>query len=80
MPAVNGTDIKSRAARLRMAGTIRVADHLRNQVGKTHHILMESPTMGRTEQFTPVLFDQPRPEGQIVQARILSAAADHLAA
>ncbi|MGJ5619504.1 tRNA (N(6)-L-threonylcarbamoyladenosine(37)-C(2))-methylthiotransferase MtaB [Sulfitobacter sp. MF3-043] len=80
MPAVNGTDIKSRAARLRMAGTIRVADHLRNQIGKTHHILMESPTMGRTEQFTPVLFDQPHPEGQIIQATILSTAADHLAA
>ncbi len=26
--------------------------------------------MGRTEQFTEVTFDAPRPEGQIVAARI----------
>mgnify|MGYP001814162797 CR=1 FL=1 len=72
MPAVNGADIKSRAARLRIAGDRQVKRHLNAQIGKTHRILMESPYMGRTEQFTEVRFDTPQPEGQIVLARILS--------
>ena len=72
MPAVNGADIKSRAARLRNAGDQQVKRHLNAQIGKTHRILMESPHMGRTEQFTEVRFDTPQPEGQIVLARILS--------
>ena len=80
MPAVNGKDIKERAARLRHAGEARVAQHLKWQVGKVHHILMESPNMGRTEQFTPVLFDEPHPEGQIVTAPILSADTENLTA
>jgi threonylcarbamoyladenosine tRNA methylthiotransferase MtaB len=31
---------------------------------------MESPTMGRTEQFTEVHFDRPQTEGAIVEALI----------
>jgi threonylcarbamoyladenosine tRNA methylthiotransferase MtaB len=31
---------------------------------------MENPHMGRTEQFTEVVFDTAQPEGQIVQAVI----------
>ena len=80
MPAVHGADIKARAARLRAAGAIRVTDHLREQIRKAHHILMESPTMGRTAQFAEVHFDTPRTEGQIVQATILSATDTHLTA
>lgn len=49
---VNGKIIKERAARLRAAGDRRVALHLAEQVGRSHRILMESPHMGRTEQFT----------------------------
>ena len=74
MPQVDGRDIKTRAARLREAGEDRVARHLRDQIGKTHRILMESPHMGRTEQFTEVGFVEPQPEGQIVSAMILGAA------
>ncbi|WP_299746762.1 tRNA (N(6)-L-threonylcarbamoyladenosine(37)-C(2))-methylthiotransferase MtaB [uncultured Tateyamaria sp.] len=70
MPQVNGTAIKERAARLRAAGDKQVAEHLAAQQGKTHHILMENPHMGRTEQFTEVAFDTPQPEGHIVTARI----------
>jgi len=70
MPAVNGKDIKARAARLRAAGDTAVANHLAAQLGKTHHILMENPRMGRTEQFTEVTFDTDQPESQIVTARI----------
>ena len=62
MPAVNGKDIKARAARLRAAGEQAVTKHLTQQVGKTHHILMENPRMGRTEQFTEVAFGTDQPE------------------
>ena len=70
MPAVNGKDIKARAARLRNAGDLAVTNHLTAQLGKTHHILMENPRMGRTEQFTEVMFDTDQPESQIVTAVI----------
>jgi len=67
---VNGTIIKSRAARLRAAGEARVQSHLAAQIGKTHQVLMENPHMGRTEQFTEVSFASPQQEGQIVTAMI----------
>ncbi|MFD3191748.1 tRNA (N(6)-L-threonylcarbamoyladenosine(37)-C(2))-methylthiotransferase MtaB [Sedimentitalea sp. HM32M-2] len=65
---VNGKIIRSRAARLRAAGQAQVARHLAAQVGRTHRILMETPHMGRTEQFTEVAFAVPQPVGQIVIA------------
>ncbi len=67
---INGNIIKTRAARLRAAGDAQVAKHLAAQLGKNHHILMENPTMGRTEQFTEVTFTTPQIEGQIVTATI----------
>ncbi|GAB5439301.1 tRNA (N(6)-L-threonylcarbamoyladenosine(37)-C(2))-methylthiotransferase MtaB [Falsiruegeria mediterranea] len=68
---VNGKVIKDRAARLRAAGDAQVAQHLQAQIGKTHHILMENPHMGRTEQFTEVRFDTAQIEGQIVRAPVI---------
>ena len=70
MPAVNGKDIKDRAARLRAAGDAAVAKHLAAQQGTIHRVLMENPRMGRTEQFTEVTFDTDQPESQIVTAKI----------
>ncbi|MEL6960772.1 MAG: tRNA (N(6)-L-threonylcarbamoyladenosine(37)-C(2))-methylthiotransferase MtaB [Pseudomonadota bacterium] len=70
MPQVNGTAIKDRAARLRAAGERAVARHLSEQTDKTHHVLMENPRMGRTEQFAEVLFNADQPESQIVTAKI----------
>ncbi len=67
---VNGNVIKDRAARLRAAGAAQVAKHLAKQVGRSHQVLMENPTMGRTAQFTEVTFDADQPEGQIVTANI----------
>ncbi|MDO6726991.1 tRNA (N(6)-L-threonylcarbamoyladenosine(37)-C(2))-methylthiotransferase MtaB [Cognatishimia sp. 1_MG-2023] len=67
---VNGTIIKARAAQLRAAGDAQVAAHLQAQIGKSHHILMENPHMGRTEQFTEVTFAQPQTEGALVTAKI----------
>lgn len=80
MPQVNGNLIKQRAARLREAGTAQVTAHLSTQIGKTHHILMENPHMGRTEQFCEVIFDTPQSEGSIVIATINGKTANQLLA
>jgi len=70
MPQVEGGAIRDRAARLRALGEAQVARHLAAQAGRSHRILMESPRMGRTEQFTEVDFGSDQPEGQIVTATI----------
>ncbi|MBR2657026.1 MAG: tRNA (N(6)-L-threonylcarbamoyladenosine(37)-C(2))-methylthiotransferase MtaB [Loktanella sp.] len=80
MPAVNGRAIKDRAARLRAAGDAQVSAHLTAQIGQSHHILMESPRMGRTEQFTEVVFGTDQPESRIVTARITGVAGTQLTA
>lgn len=80
MPQVNGKDIKSRAARLRAAGAMQVDQHLAAQIGKTHHILMENPTMGRTEQFTEVTFATPQTEGALITATITGISGQQLTA
>ena len=80
MPAVNGRDIKDRASRLRAAGEEQVSKHLAAQLGKEHRILMENPTMGRTEQFTETVFAAPQIEGQIVTATIKDVRGSQLAA
>lgn len=80
MPAVGGMVVKERAARLRSTGDGALQRHLAAQIGQTHRILLESPRIGRTEQFTEVAFCNDQPEGQIVSAQILSASSTHLQA
>ncbi|MGR3571322.1 tRNA (N(6)-L-threonylcarbamoyladenosine(37)-C(2))-methylthiotransferase MtaB [Brevirhabdus sp.] len=80
MPQVKGPAIRERAARLRAAGAVRVAQHLRAQQGRSHAVLMESPRMGRTEQFAEVDFATAQPEGQIVTATITGARDNRLTA
>ena len=80
MPQVDGAAIKARAARLRAAGEDAVSRHLKAQIGTTHRVLMESPTKGRTEQFAEVVFDAPRPEGQIVTTQVKGVAGAQLQA
>ena len=70
MPQLHGKTIKDRAARLRAAGDEAVARHLAAQKGRDHNVLMETPHMGRTEQFAEVEFTTPRPEGALVSATI----------
>ena len=78
MPQVDGPAIKDRAARLRAAGAKQVQRHLARQNGVTHRILMESPDMGRTEQFTQVRFRTPRTEGSLVTATITGSDGESL--
>ncbi|PWJ21663.1 tRNA (N(6)-L-threonylcarbamoyladenosine(37)-C(2))-methylthiotransferase MtaB [Jannaschia seohaensis] len=80
MPQLDGRTIRDRAARLRAAGEAAVARHLAAQVGKDHQVLMESPRMGRTEQFAEVRFETDQPEGQIVRARVGAVRGDALLA
>ena len=77
---VNGKVIKDRAARLRAAGELQAQRHLAAQLGKTHRVLMENPHMGRTEQFTEVLFLKPQAEGEIVTAKITGSQGAQLTA
>jgi threonylcarbamoyladenosine tRNA methylthiotransferase MtaB len=80
MPAVNGKIIKTRAAQLRAAGDGQVHRHLQSQIGKTHDVLMESPRMGRTQQFAEVTFDTDQPDSEIVTTEIAGATATQLTA
>ena len=80
MPQVDGSLIKERAARLREAGQRQVERHLAAQVGRTHDVLMESPTMGRTPQFTEVHFAAPQVEGAIVPVKIAGVSGNALTA
>ena len=80
MPAVPAPAIRERAAKLRAAGQAQVKKHLQAQVGKTHSILMENPTMGRTRQFAEVTVTTPQREGALVELPILSAQAERLIA
>jgi threonylcarbamoyladenosine tRNA methylthiotransferase MtaB len=66
MPPVAGPVIRERAARLRASGEAQVRAHLNQQIGRTHHVLLESTTMGRTEQFTEVRVSTPGVEGSLV--------------
>ncbi len=70
MPQVAGGAIKARAARLRAAGEAAVARHLMAQVGRVHRVLMESPDMGRTEQFAEVNLSATQREGAVVEVQI----------
>ncbi len=70
MPQVRGPIIRERAAELRRLGAEQLQRHLVAQDGQTHRILTESPRMGRTEQFTEVIFASDQPEGQIVSRSI----------
>ena len=80
MPQVGGAAIRARAARLRGAGAAAEQRHLAGQMGRDHRVLMETPRMGRTEQFAEVLLDSDQPVGRIVQARITGLAGRQLLA
>ncbi len=80
MPQVDGGAIRARAARLRAAGEAAVERHLAGQVGREHRILMESPSMGRTEHFAEVDFGAPQVEGSVVTAIVTGKAGGRLCA
>ena len=70
MPQLDGRVIKERAAHLRQLGDGAVRRYLGAQIGKMHHVIVETPTLGRTETFAEVLFTTPQPKGALLQVRI----------
>ena len=80
MPQLDGGLVRDRARRLRAAGDLAVTAHLTAQIGRRHKVLMESPRMGRTEQFAEVRFSTDRPEGRIVETVTDGIADTHLTA
>ena len=71
MPQVKGPLIKERAARLRAAGDAALQRHLAAQQGRSHAVLIETPRLGRTPQFTEVAFASDQQEGAILDVTIL---------
>ncbi len=73
MPQLDGSTIRTRAARLREAGEAAVIRHLAAQIGQTRDILMESPRMGRTEHFAEVAFSTDHTPGTLIRTPITGA-------
>jgi len=70
MPQLTGPVIRDRAACLRAAGDAALSRHLGQWCGREAKVLIETPRIGRTEDFTEVTFDADQPEGQILTAHI----------
>jgi len=70
MPQVAPATIKDRARRLRERGETALRRHLDGEIGRHRRVLVESRTLGRTEQFTPVHLVAPHDPGTIVEVQI----------
>jgi threonylcarbamoyladenosine tRNA methylthiotransferase MtaB len=70
MPQVARPVVKERAKRLREKGAAALVRYLDGEVGRRRRVLMESPDVGRTEQFTPVRVATTRQSGVTVDVTI----------
>ena len=70
MPQVPREIGKERAERLRAKGEAAVRAHLDSGLGATRPVLMETPTLGRTHQFTPVRVREAARAGEILALRL----------
>ncbi len=75
MPQLPMSVRKERAARLRARGDAARDDYLARFVGRDVCVIMETPTLGRSEEFAPVQFAAAQAIGAIVTAKV-SALAD----
>jgi threonylcarbamoyladenosine tRNA methylthiotransferase MtaB len=80
MPQLDKAVIKERARRLREAGALRLAAFLKGSVGAVQNVLIETPGLGRNEQFAQVKFAQAMTPGATVRAHITAASAQYLEA
>ena len=53
-----------------MKGAEHVRAHLESGLGATRSVLMETPTLGRTHQFTPVRVAEAATAGEILPLRL----------
>ena len=70
MPQVKRELIKDRARRLRDKGAAALRRHLDRELGARRRVLAEQPTLGRTEQFTPVRLARPAAPGALFEVEI----------
>ena len=78
MPQVETALRKMRAKRLRARGDAAQADYLRSRIGLRTKVLVESPGLGRTEQFALTKLDADAGAGDIIELAIVDAGNDHL--
>jgi threonylcarbamoyladenosine tRNA methylthiotransferase MtaB len=70
MPQLDRRAIKERAQRLRRHGERALRRHLDAEIGAARRVLVESDSLGRTEQFTPVKLAAAAMPGAIVDVNI----------
>ena len=80
MAPVDGAAVKSRAARLRMAGEARLAAFLDGLIGQRLSVLVERPGLARAGNNALVVVDERLPAGDIVDVRIIGASGGKLIA
>ena len=54
MPAVNGAEIKARAARLRDKAALALSAHLDGMIGRIDDVLVEKPNFARAGNFASI--------------------------
>jgi threonylcarbamoyladenosine tRNA methylthiotransferase MtaB len=72
MPQVPRAAIKERAARLRQQGAAALACRLNQEIGARRQVLVEQPTLGRTEHFLQVRLAEPASPGHLIDVTIAS--------
>jgi threonylcarbamoyladenosine tRNA methylthiotransferase MtaB len=71
MPQLRREIVKERARRLRAKGEAALRRHLDGEVGARRSVLIEQPTLGRTEHFTPVRLASPNVQGRVLDLPIV---------
>lgn len=79
MPQVDSAVIHKRASMLRQLGQFQIQNLLKRWVGRAGNVLMETPFLGRAEQFAQVEFAEPLAAGQIIEARFVESDGARLA-
>lgn len=72
MPALNGTLIKQRAARLRETGQRALLNYLHSCTGETHELLVEQGRSGHSRHFAPTELTSDATVGTIIKARVIA--------
>jgi threonylcarbamoyladenosine tRNA methylthiotransferase MtaB len=70
MPQIDRAVVKDRARRLREKGETTLREYLDREVGARRRVLVESNSLGRTEQFMPVRLAAPVQPGVILDLAI----------
>ncbi len=78
IPMVSGDVIKRRAALLRAKGEMRLQNFLNAEIGMRREVLVETPSVGRTQHFALAKFETAMVPGAVISTKVLSASASHL--